>query len=136
MQRSLKKTEAGGPSDREPGSQGWEELMMVVESAMAGGRKEVAIAAIQLITTVTAAHGGGPSLARPMWRRELRAMGVGVEAATSPHCGVPLMARLELVAAIGAVQARSVAQLHHLKHPPCPLFLIVSTESLEVSLSS
>ena len=79
--------------------------MMVVESAMAGGRKEVALAAIGLVTTVTAAHGGGPSLARPMWRRALRALGVGVEAAASAQCGVPLMARLELVAAIGQVQA-------------------------------
>ncbi len=35
------------------GWQGWEELMLVVESAMAGARKEVALAAIGVITTVT-----------------------------------------------------------------------------------
>ncbi|BDA41918.1 Protein MON2 homolog [Coccomyxa sp. Obi] len=82
-------------------SQGWEELMLVVESAMAGARKEVALAAIGVITTVVGAHGAGPAMTRAMWKRALRAMGVGVEAAVSPNCMVPLMARLELVAAIG-----------------------------------
>lgn len=95
--------------------QGWEELMMVVESAMAGGRKEVALAAIGVVTTVTGAHGAGPAMRRPMWKRALRAMGVGVEAAVSPHCAVPLMARLELVAAVGQVQARVAAP-----RPPRP----------------
>lgn len=75
--------------------------MMVVESAMAGARKEVALAAIGVVTTVLTAHGAGPAVSRAMWKRALRAMGVGVEAAVSPHCMVPLMARLELVAAIG-----------------------------------
>jgi hypothetical protein len=32
--------------------QGWEELMLVVESSIAGGRKETALAAIHLISTV------------------------------------------------------------------------------------
>lgn len=31
---------------------GWEELMGVVESSLAGGRKEIALAALEVITTV------------------------------------------------------------------------------------
>lgn len=88
--------------------------MMVVESAMAGACKEVALAATGVITTVLTAHGAGPSLRRTMWKRALRALGVGVEAAVLPDCRVPLMARLEIVAAIG--------QLHVSMHP----FLYIS----------
>ncbi len=80
--------------------------MLVVESAMAGARKEVALAAIGVITTVVGAHGAGPAMTRAMWKRALRAMGVGVEAAVSPNCMVPLMARLELVSAIGQLHVR------------------------------
>jgi hypothetical protein len=80
--------------------------MLVVESAMAGGRKEVALAAIGCITNVLSAHGSGPLVSHAMWRRALRALGVGVEAAASPNCMVPLQARLELVSAIGQVQVR------------------------------
>ena len=36
-----------------------------------------------------------------MWKRAMRATDVGVEAAASPQCMVPLQARLELVNAIG-----------------------------------
>ncbi len=36
-----------------------------------------------------------------MWKRAMRAMDVGVTAAASPQCKVPLQARLELVNAIG-----------------------------------
>lgn len=83
--------------------------MLVVESAMAGARKEVALAAIGVITTVVGAHGAGPAMTRAMWKRALRAMGVGVEAAVSPNCMVPLMARLELVSAIGQLHVRCPA---------------------------
>ena len=38
-----------------------------------------------------------------MWKRALRALDVGVEAAASPQCAVPLQARLELVTAIGTL---------------------------------
>ena len=44
--------------------QGWEELMLVVESSMAGGRKEVALAAIAVITTVMQAHGTTKAVSR------------------------------------------------------------------------
>ena len=82
--------------------------MMVVESAMAGACKEVALAAIGVITTVLTAHGApGAAVSRAMWRRALRALGVGVEAAVLPNCMVPLMARLELVAAIGQLHVRA-----------------------------
>ncbi len=37
----------------------------------------------------------------------MRAMDVGVEAAASPQCMVPLQARLELVNAIGQLNVRS-----------------------------
>ena len=80
--------------------------MMVVESAMAGACKEVALAATGVITIVLTAHGAGPSLRRAMWKRALRALGVGVEAAVLPNCMVPLMARLEIVAAIGQLHVR------------------------------
>ena len=79
-------------------AQGWEELMMVVESAMAGGRREVALAAIAVITQMMQAHGGTPAVARPMWKRALRAVGVGVEAAASPHCLLPVQACPHLLA--------------------------------------
>lgn len=81
--------------------QGWEELMLVVESALAGGRKEVALAAIAVVTQMMQAHGDSPAMQRFMWKRALRAVGVGVEAACSPHCLLPVQARLELVNAIG-----------------------------------
>lgn len=88
--------------------QGWEELMLVVESAMAGARKEVALAAIGVVTTVVCTHGAAEgAMTRAMWKRALRAVGVGVEAAVSPNCLVPLMARLELVAAIGHLHVRT-----------------------------
>ena len=40
-----------------PPTAGWEEMMVVVESSMAGGRKEVALAAIALLSAVLQAHG-------------------------------------------------------------------------------
>ena len=40
-----------------------------------------------------------------MWKRALRALDVGVEAAASPQCAVPLQARLELVTAIGTLHS-------------------------------
>jgi len=48
-----------------------------------------------------------------MWKRAMRAMDVGVEAAASPQCMVPLQARLELVNAIG--------QLNVSRHNHCTL---------------
>ena len=42
-----------------------------------------------------------------MWKRAMRAMDVGVEAAASPQCMVPLQARLELVNAIGQLNVGS-----------------------------
>ncbi len=75
--------------------------MVVVESSMAGGRKEVALAAIMLLGGVLQAHAAVPDLATgegsivtdAMWKRALRAADVGVEAATSPTCQVPLQVR-------------------------------------------
>lgn len=81
--------------------------MSVVESAVAGGRKEVALAAIAVLTAVLGAHGAGPAVSAPMWRRGLRAAGVGVEAAATPSCDVPLMARLALVDALGQLLVRA-----------------------------
>ena len=71
--------------------------MMVVESAMAGGRKEVALAAIAVVTQMMQAHGGTPAMARFMWKRALRAMGVGIEAATSPHCLLPVQVDMHIL---------------------------------------
>ena len=67
--------------------------MMMVESAMAGGRKEVALAAISVITQMMQAHGGTPAMPPFMWKRALRAVGVGLEAAASPHCLLPVQVR-------------------------------------------
>ena len=80
--------------------------MLVAESSMAGGRREVAVAAIGVITTILQAYGGSPLLARDLWKRALRALGVALVAAASPHCMVPLQARLELVTAIGQLNVR------------------------------
>lgn len=55
-------------------------------------------------------HGAGPAVSEAMWRRALRAVGVGVEAAATPSCTVPLMARLALVDAIGQLLARAQVQ--------------------------
>lgn len=65
--------------------------MVVVESSMAGGRKEVALAAITLLSAVLQAHGAITDIVTlAMWKRAVRALDVGVEAATSPSCMVPL----------------------------------------------
>lgn len=56
------------------------------------------------------AHGSSGSVSVDMWRRAVHALDVGVEAATSPQTLVPLMARLELVKAIGELQVRSKIQ--------------------------
>lgn len=83
------------------GGQGWEELMLVLESSLAGGRREVALAAMSLLVSIMQTHGTSALMKRSMWRRALRAVGVGAEAAASPQCMVPLQARLELVTSIG-----------------------------------
>ena len=44
--------------------QGWEELMLVAESSMAGGRKETALAAIGVVITVLQAHGTTKAVSR------------------------------------------------------------------------
>jgi hypothetical protein len=83
---------------------GWDELMMVAESGMAGGRKEVALAAIALLGAVLSAHGADPgTVSDAMWRRALRVIDVGVEASTTGNCQVPLPARIEILAFIGQV---------------------------------
>lgn len=81
---------------------GWDELMIVAESSLAGGRKEVAMAAVGLLGGVLGAHGGDDTVVTPaMWRRSMRALDVGVEAATSAGCLVPLSVRTELVQLVG-----------------------------------
>ena len=83
---------------------GWDELMIVAESSLAGGRKEVALAAIGLLGGVLGAHGGDNTvISDAMWRRALRAIDVGVEAAISAGCLVPLTARTELVNLVGSL---------------------------------
>ena len=85
--------------------------MVVVESSMAGGRKEVALAAIALLSAVLQAHGSITDIVSPaMWSRVVRAVGVGVEAATSPACMVPLLVSAAAPgAACSAVAAPSSA---------------------------
>lgn len=81
---------------------GWDELMIVAESSLAGGRKEVALAAVGLLGSVLGAHGADDTVVTSvMWRRSMRALDVGVEAATSAGCLVPLSARAELVQLVG-----------------------------------
>ena len=74
--------------------------MLILESSMAGGRREVAVAAMAVLVTVLQANSSSERLRKPMWKRALRAVGVGVEAAASPQCMVPLQARLELITSI------------------------------------
>ena len=74
--------------------------MLILESSMAGGRREVAIAAMGVLVTVLQANSGSERLQKVMWKRALRAVGVGVEAAASPQCMVPLQARLELITSV------------------------------------
>lgn len=81
---------------------GWDELMIVIESSLAGGRKEVAVSAVQFLSSVLLAHGNDDTvISSHMWKRALRAIDVGVEAAISAGCQVPLAARTELVNLIG-----------------------------------
>lgn len=83
---------------------GWEELMVVAEGSLAGGRKEVALAAIGLLGSVLGAHGGDDTVVTAaMWQRAMRALDVGVEAATSGGCQVPLSARIEMVSLVGSL---------------------------------
>lgn len=76
---------------------------------MAGGRREVAVAAMGVLVTVLQANSGSERLKRSMWKRALRAMGVGVEAAASPQCIVPLQARLELITSISLLHVSSLS---------------------------
>lgn len=46
------------------------------------------------------AHSGSAAVDASTWKRALKALDVGVEAAASPSCRVPLPARLELVQAV------------------------------------
>lgn len=80
---------------------GWSELMVVVESSLAGGRKEVALSAINLLSGLLGTNGTG--ITDSMWQRGLRAVDVGVVAATSGGCHVPLGARTELVIFVGSL---------------------------------
>ena len=83
---------------------GWDELMIVAESSLAGGRKEVAVAAVGMVGGVLGAHGGDDTvITGAMWARAMRVLDVGVEAATSAGCLVPLSARTELVSLMGAL---------------------------------
>ncbi len=41
------------------------------------------------------------TISQRMWKRAMRALDVGVEAATSPRCMVPLAARVELCTTVG-----------------------------------
>ena len=86
--------------------------MLILESSMAGGRREVAVAAMGVLVTVLQANSGSERLRKPMWKRALRAVGVGVEAAASPQCMVPLQARLELITSISLLHVSpSLAKL-------------------------
>jgi hypothetical protein len=99
---------------------GWEELMTVSESCMAGGRKEVALAAISLVGGVLAAHGGNAAaVPDAALRRALRAVGVGVEAATSAGCAVPAAARVEVAAMVGAAFAAAGPRLSDAEAEAC-----------------
>jgi hypothetical protein len=67
--------------------------MVVCESSIAGGRKEVALAAVAVLHAVLHAHAApGGAVSDVMWKRAVRALDVGVAAATSPTCQVPLTA--------------------------------------------
>ncbi|KFM25189.1 MON2-like protein [Auxenochlorella protothecoides] len=73
------------------GEAGWEEMMVVIESCMAGARKRVALAAVGVLGSLLAAHGGRRDvLGEAAWARAVRAVEVGVEAAANPTCRVPL----------------------------------------------
>lgn len=41
------------------------------------------------------AHAASDAISRSMWKRALRALNVGVEAAVSPQCRVPLQVRID-----------------------------------------
>ena len=82
--------------------------MVVVESSMAGGRKEVALAATALLSAVLQAHGSITDIVTPaMWTRAVRAVGVGVEAATSPACMVPLLVSAAALVAAAPLHGQS-----------------------------
>jgi hypothetical protein len=57
---------------------GWQELMLVVESSMAGGRHETAVAAVALLTNVlqVAASAGTLSKPYPIWTKPLALIAV------------------------------------------------------------
>ena len=90
-------------SEMEGIEDGWSELMVVVESSLAGGRKEVALAAMSLLGGVLGQDEVNIVISKSMWRRGMRALDVGVVAATSSGCQVPLGARTELVNLVGTL---------------------------------
>uniref|UniRef100_A0A1D2ACI6 Mon2 C-terminal domain-containing protein n=2 Tax=Auxenochlorella protothecoides TaxID=3075 RepID=A0A1D2ACI6_AUXPR len=93
------------------GEAGWEEMMVVIESCMAGARKRVALAAVGVLGSLLAAHGGRRDvLGEAAWARAVRAVEVGVEAAANPTCRVPLAVRLELVGLAGAARGAARAR--------------------------
>ncbi|KAK9868608.1 hypothetical protein WJX84_001848 [Apatococcus fuscideae] len=85
-------------------AEGWEDLMKIVESSMASGRKETAMAAIAIIASTVQAHGSSRVLTHAMWKRAMQALHVGIQAAACPGTIVPLQARLDLVSAISQMQ--------------------------------
>lgn len=90
---------------------GWSELMVVVESSLAGGRKEVALSAINMLSGLLGTQSTG--ISQSMWQRGLRAIDVGVVAATSGSCHVPLGARTELVSFVGSLYEGNKGRFDH-----------------------
>jgi hypothetical protein len=90
---------------------GWSELMAVVESSLAGGRKEVALSAINLLGGLLSTQSA--EIGESMWQRGLRAIDVGVVAATSGGCHVPLGARTELVIFVGSLYEGNKGRFDH-----------------------
>ncbi|KAG2500662.1 hypothetical protein HYH03_001428 [Edaphochlamys debaryana] len=78
----------------------WEELMQVVGSLLASGRKGVAMAATSLLSTVLTEHGARPVVTRAMWDRALEAIDRGVGVMAAPNTPASMQARAELLTCI------------------------------------
>ena len=96
----------------------------MVESAIAGRSKEVALAALACLTGLLGAQGTAcPGL---VWRRSLRALGVGIEAATSPLCLVPLQVLLAPSQRCAALPLHVLAPVPGARAGPCSLTALCS----------
>ncbi|KIY99682.1 hypothetical protein MNEG_8276 [Monoraphidium neglectum] len=80
----------------------WDELMSIAGRVLASGRRSVAVAAAQLLTSVLQSY-KHPHPGSYPWKRAFAAVDAGVAAMAVPNSRAPLQARSELLSGLVAV---------------------------------